>query len=559
MTKKQENLEWFDTFYQNNAYSGLQERPIAYFCAEYGISQKMPIYAGGLGILAGDVMKEAGDRKIPMVGIGLYYYEGYVCNTSEMSNTCSTKDPESVGLKAVLNDKQEPLKISIPFCDATLTIKAWEWKCGDNSVYFLDTNVDENSKKDRQITNRLYTSDKEMRLKQEIVLGIGGLRLLETLGIHPSVYHLNEGHSAFLMFELIHHEMKERKISFDQAKQYAKRRAVFTNHTLVAAGNEVYSNDLVTLLLSAYAAEIGVPTKELVELGLVQESSTFSMTMLPLRMAGIINAVSKLHAIKAKDIWTSHPMIGITNGIHIPSWDHIKKDTDTKGGLFAIHQEKKKELLAYIKEKTGEEWNENHLLVGWARRFVQYKRPMALLEDPEGFKRMAENKDKPVRVVYAGRPHPDDVKGNEMRDKLKELIAGPLKGLVVYLPNYDIDVAQKLISGCDLWINTPIVGFEACGTSGMKAALNGVLPWSTKDGWIAEVELAQVGWEISDTNITKNILETCQNTIVPLYYERNEHNVPVTWENYMKNAREKILGDFSATRMIKEYIEMLYS
>ncbi|MCH7783254.1 aspartate carbamoyltransferase catalytic subunit [candidate division KSB1 bacterium] len=225
-----------------------------------------------------------------------------------------------------------------------MVAQAWEIKIGDNSVYMLDTNLEENTASDRAITNRLYVDDKETRLKQEMILGIGGQRLLEALGIHPSVYHLNDGHSAFLTLELIHHQMKERDLSFDEAKQYARRRVVFTNHTLVPAGNEVYSNDLVSLMLTRYAQEINVPTDKLVKLGLIQESSKFSMTMLPLRTAGIINAVSKLHSKKAREIWRDHPMIGITNGVHVDTWDMIKKNLPKPGSLWQLHQKRKKEL-----------------------------------------------------------------------------------------------------------------------------------------------------------------------------------------------------------------------
>jgi len=550
---------WFEKFRTTSEYKRLKDRPIAYFCAEYGLEDKLPIFSGGLGILAGDVIKEAMDQKLPMVAVGLYYHRGYICGDKALDlSICEDLPPVQAGLIPVLDSNNKPLIIKVPIQDRDVFVQAWEKKLDRLSLYLLDTDLKENMQADRIITDRLYTDDKELRLKQSMILGIGGLRFLEAMKIHPSIYHINEGHSAMLAFELIYHEMKERHLGFDEAIQFARRRMVFTNHTLVPAGNEVFSNDLAALLLAKYSQVLGVPVSELVKLGLVQESSIFSMTMVSLRLAGIVNAVSKLHAKKAKEIWADHPMVGITNGVHIGTWDMLKSNAEEHGSLWAAHQKRKKELLNFIKKQTGQIWSLDHLLLGWARRIVSYKRPMALVEDLKNFQAIAKSSIRPVKVVMAGQPHPSDEDGIRLFKEIKSLANAELKDILVYLPNYDIEKAKLLVSGCDVWLNTPVLGFEACGTSGMKAALNGVLPFSTKDGWIDEIEMYGKGWLIKSDNVTVDSLATLKKQIVPMYYDCDSHGIPVRWEENMHNCRQMIKKDFCATRMLKEYTETLY-
>lgn len=551
---------WFEEFRATPEYTSMSDRPVAYFCAEYGIQDTLPIFAGGLGILAGDVIKEAGEQKLPMVAIGLYYHRGYICGERELDiQACQDLQPDKAGLEKVVDTEHKPVIVNVPIHDEDVLVQAWKKTIANGvTLFLLDTNLEENTPNNRLITDRLYTSDKETRLKQGIVIGIGGLRFLEALHIHPSMYHINEGHSAMLAFELIYHEMRERHLTFDEAKQFARRRMVFTNHTLVSAGNEVFSNDLVALLLSRYAEVLGVPVSELVKMGLIQESSSFSMTMMSLRMSGIINGVSKLHAKKAKDIWADHPMVGITNGIHIKTWDRVENDSDKVGDLWTSHQLRKKTLLNFIKKQTGTDWSTNHLLVGWARRMVSYKRPLALTEDLKKIQELTGNSKQPLRVVMAGQPHPRDEEGVRMLKEIKSLSKGDLHNVLVYLPQYNIEMAKLLVSGCDVWLNTPVVGYEASGTSGMKAALNGVLPLSTKDGWIDEIEMSGKGWLINSENAAADLMEILEKQIIPLYYNRDSEGVPVLWEQNMRNSRQMILNNFSATRMLREYIETLY-
>jgi starch phosphorylase len=558
-----EDLRWFEAFNGSTPYKRFEERPIAYFCAEYALANEIKTFSGGLGVLAGDMVREAQDRKLPLVAVGLYYHEGYLCEVKETGGKpvefCVSIPPASVGLVLAVDGKGEPLRVRVPIQDKEVLVQAWMWRKDGLTVYLLDTDIEGNDTKDRMITNRLYVADKETRFKQEMVLGIGGLRMLEALNIHPSVYHLNEGHSAFLTLELIQHQMKERRIGFDEAKQFARRRTALTNHTLLPAGNETYSNDLAALHLARYADELGVPVAEMVKLGLVQESSVFSMTMLAFRMSAVINSVSRLHAKKAKEIWTDHPMVAVTNGVHLPTWDRVAKDISAKGAFWKRHQELKAELLATILEKTGRKWGTEELLLGWARRTVKYKRPLAILEDAKRFAAIARNADRPVRIIFSGHPHPSDEDGLKMLASLRAIVDGELSDVAAYLPGYDLESSKRLVSGCDIWLNTPVVGFEACGTSGMKAALNGALPVSTNDGWVAEAELFKVGWLLDDARVGTNALDILEKEIVPTYYARTSDGVPEPWEEYMRNSRDMITNQFSATRMLREYIETLYS
>lgn len=551
-------LSWFSKNRSAPRFKHFASRPIAYFCAEYAIAPNIPTYSGGLGILAGDVAREAADRGVALMAIGLFYREGYACGVDDGIKSCPRVNPEDTGCIPVLDKNGKRLKIKIPIQDEYISVQAWELKQKQNSIFFLDTDCKENKPSDQKITNRLYVADKELRFKQEIVLGIGGLRLLRALDIHPSVYHLNEGHSALLSYELIRHEMQERNLAFDEAIQFARRRLVFTNHTLVPAGNELYSDDLASLLLSKYSEDLNTPVSSLVKLGLVQESSVFSLTMLSLRMAGISNAVSKEHAKRAREIWRDHPMAGITNGIHIPSWDRIKNSEENDESFWLAHQKNKNKLLKYVKKETGQVWQDDDLLVGWARRITSYKRPLSPFADLPGLKQIIKNSKRPVKFIFAGIPHLSDHDGLAMLEKLKLLTREELSGDAVYLNDYNMESSKLLVAGCDVWLNTPIVGMEACGTSGMKAALNGVLPVSTNDGWMAEINPLNVGWLLDSDNVTESFLLTLKENIIPLYCRREAKNMPELWIKNMRHARELVQNEFSATRMLRQYIETLY-
>lgn len=554
------NSAFFKNFNNSPLKKRFEQNPIAYFCAEFALTNDIPIYAGGLGILAGDFIKEASDQSFPVVAVGLYYNDGYetlhkVDQKGYIDQPHVHSRPENYGLTPLVDENQNRVMVTVPIQDGIIKIQAWVWHVGKVPVYLLDTNVEENSPNDRKITDHLYVIDKETRIKQEVVLGIGGARILEKLNINPSLYHMNEGHSGFLALEVIKHEMKNHNVGFNEAKEFSSEKIVFTNHTLVIAGHDVFATDLVSLTLSGYANELGVPVSEIVKQGTIEDTNEFSMTTLCLRLSGKINAVSHIHAKKASEIWPNYSMIPITNGVHLPSWNEIySEDTFWEG-----HLENKRELLQKIELVSGISWPENTFIIGWARRLVSYKRPLALFEDVKRLAAICKNSEKPVRIVFSGTLHPSDTHGVEILGNIRKLLETDLKGLAVYLPGYDIKLAKLMTAGSDVWLNTPIVGFEACGTSGMKAGLNGVLPLSTRDGWMDEVEFLDIGWPLDNDNIANSILDTIEQKVLPLYYNRDENGKPVTWIKNMQNCRKLIMNEYSATRMLSEYIEKFYS
>lgn len=590
--------KWFENFQQSEEYKVLKDRPIAYFCFEFAISEDSPTYAGGLGILAGDMVRECVDQKIPLVAVGLYYHEGYLHHELYSEGTAlkspMKRTPEELGFSEVVDENRKLIKVQIPMEGRKINISAWEKQIGTVRIFMLETDLPENDQSDRKITNRLYIDNKEIRLKQEIVLGIGGLRILEALKIHPLIYHLNEGHSALLAFEIAHHEMREYSKPFMDELERTKHHLVFTNHTLVAAGNDLFPKELITALLADYAKELQIPVQDLIGFGLIPDSSIFSMTNLALRMADHISAVSNLHAEKAKDLWPDFSMVPITNGIHVGTWDKLgksqirnpKSETNEKNqnindqkvsnlensnlgivsnfdirtsDFWSRHQENKRELLAYIKKKTAQVWDENTLLLGWGRRMVGYKRPLALFQQKEKLLHLLKDEKRPVRIIMAGSAHESDTIGADTLEELQRLIVSDFDGYVAYLPNYNMKTAKLMTSGCDIWLNTPVVGFEACGTSGMKACLNGVLPCTTKDGWLADVELFGVGWVLDSDTITESLMQIIEREIIPMYYFKDKEGVPGAWVDNMLHARKMILENYSTTRMLKEYFENLYS
>lgn len=539
--------QWFATFRDTDAYRRLQVRPIAYFCAEYALQSQLRTYAGGLGVLSADIIREASDQHIPFVGVGLLYDQAF------------EGQPEQYGLTLVVDHAYRPITVKVPVQDRHIIVGAYRWQEKSVPIYFLTTDSAENDLRDRSITEQLYPSDKERRFQQEMILGIGGLRMLEALEIHPSVYHLNEGHSAMLALELIRHEMSERSLGFQDALELSRARVAFTNHTLVASGHDVFSNDLVAANIVRYAEELSVPVQTLVRLGLIQESSLFSMTMLSLRLSARINAVSKIHARKAAEIWSDHPMSPITNGIHLPTWDCVKQDQapfTNNSQLWALHQENKKKLLSHVHLTTGLLWPEESLVFGWARRIVGYKRPLAILSNPDRLASMVDDTH-PIRFVFSGNVQPGDEEGETLLKQLVELFSQKLRGKAVMLQNYNLQLAGLLTAGCDVWLNTPVVGAEACGTSSMKAALNGVLPCSTKDGWVDEIESFGIGWILDTDAVNESFCDQLEKNMMPMY-SKQMMGASRDWEQHMRHARELVINEFSCTRVLREYIEKLY-
>lgn len=553
------DILWFNNFLKTKSYQLLQKRPIAYFCAEFAFDDNFPIFAGGLGVLAADFVKEADSLHIPLVAIGIYYNQGYIRKTvDENGQIIEVEKPiniDSIDLIPVKSECGDRIFITVPIENRSVHIQAWKIEIGSVNIYLLDTNMENNSQEDRAITKNLYPADKKNRFQQSMILGIGGQKLLSKLGINPLIYHMNEGHSALLSLELIKSEMKLKQVGFLEAKDTIKKGIVFTNHTLVIAGNDLFDKNLVAPILGKYAdEELQTPLSDILALGKDKNTNMFSMTTFSFSVSVKVNAVSKLHAVNANKIWSHHSLISVTNGINIDRWDELHSSNQ----LWQAHQTNKRKLLSLIKEKTGQIWGENELLLGWARRMVEYKRPLALLENLNRFLTLAKKDHRTIRIVYSGEAHPSDIAGLELIRILRKKIQNELQGVAVYLSNFNLFLASTMVAGCDIWLNTPVVGSEACGTSTMKAALNGALLVSTRDGWIDETDLCGIGWILDNDNLNNSLLDCLERQIVPLYYQKDEDSISKNWLINMKKSRKLILENYSGTRMLREYIEKLY-
>ncbi|EKD79677.1 MAG: hypothetical protein ACD_41C00004G0007 [uncultured bacterium] len=551
----------------------LGQHPLAYMSAEFALDDRLPIYSGGLGVLAGDIVRQADDLELPFVAIGLLYKEGYfkqsITLAGEQKEYYPLLDPADAPIALVVNTEGQRILVKIPMQNREVVVQIWEYCQGDASVYLLDMDIPENDQADRSITRRLYPTDPSIRLLQEMILGIGGVRTLMQLHIHPSIYHLNESHSAFAIFEIAHHYMEEYDMSFADAYDYGRQKIVFTNHTLVPAGNEVFIKAMVTEYLATYAKHLGLPINDMLAKGETPSSESFSLSTLALNMACRMNTVSKLHSVEAKKIWPDKDLPAITNGVHLPTW--VSADLKSQAPdfniadvqnldateLWRIHMMAKHRLIDEVKFQTGRDLKSDVLVMTWARRIADYKQPELLFSDMEKLARLVNN-DQPVQFILAGKAHPGDAVGHShIRNILQAIKQQGLNGHVVFIPNYTIGLSDVLVSGSDVWINTPQRGAEASGTSGMKAGANGVLQCSISDGWVDEIDLAGIGWTLPDQNTAAALYQVIEQDIVPLYYQR-ENNVPLEWVNRMKQTIALIWGQFSAKRMVEEYIDILY-
>lgn len=537
--------DWFEELKKGDHYRAFQKTPVAYFSAEYALDPALPTYAGGLGVLAGDHVREAAARGFPLLAVGLLY--------KKAQSILSARGNPLQNKLTLLKDKSgEEIIITLPLEGREVEVRAWEWKEGEARVYLLDTDLEKNNPQDRKITEELYAEDRDLRLKQEIVLGIGGFRMLARLGHHSSVYHLNEGHSAFLALELVRHEMEHQKVGFREACGFAKKHLVFSNHTLVPAGQEQFVAKKVAELIEHCALEICLSSEEIADLGAVPGNpETFSMTYMSFELSNKSNSVSKLHFKKARAIWPPYNMENVTNGIYIPRWDKVGEGQNISEG----HKQNKKKLLELVKERTGEIFGENDLILAWARRMVSYKQPLLLLDNLEKISEILENSSVPVKIIFSG---PTGENENPFVEEIKRIAREKLKGKLVFVPNYNTEVGELLTSGADVWLNTPAVGNEACGTSGMKAALNGALNLSTKDGWVAEVEEENIGWIAENSQNGDEVREILEKKIIPMYAEHLKNPLNSPWSARMARARNETLKNFSASRMLREYIENFY-
>lgn len=511
------------------------ERPVAYFSMEFAVADELPIYAGGLGVLAGDTLFESSDQGRQFVGVGLFYHRGYlqqhISNTGEQTEGEYDVKAEEVGLEAVVDDEGNAVTVTVPMADRQITIQAWKKMVGATPLLLLDTHHTDNEVDDQHICDQLYAGDKEHRLRQEIVLGIGGVRMLAKLGIQPTHYHLNEAHSAFVVLEVAYGFMgRHKQTSFADALEKVRSLIVFTNHTIVPAGNDGFSEDLISVYLSGYMQQLLIAPNEFLRLGKAVDVAQFSMTQLALRYSNRINAVSRLHSTVARERWPGFDFFPITNGVYLPRWLcgsvgevwPVGAEACTPEQLWRAHVAAKQSLLAEVKLKTQVQLREDVLTVVWARRITSYKRPRALLFEMDRLMRLLHHADKPIQVLFAGKVHPNDEEGKKFIKQMHDMCAGSVcVGRMVFVPNYDIRTAQLMVSGADVWLNTPLRGYEACGTSGMKACLNGVLQMTTRDGWTDDVDWENVGWTLDSEKVSDDIYRLLETDVAAMYYQRS--------------------------------------
>lgn len=576
---------WFSKNYPNNAND-----LIAYFSAEYGIDEIIPIYSGGLGILSGDHLKSASDLGLPFVAVGLLYKNGYFNQKIDGYGTQKTEytniDLDNLPILPVKDENGEELIIDVDFPDRKLYLKIWKIVVGRISLYLMDSDIDKNIAEDRVVTLRLYGGDQEMRIRQEIVLGMAGIKLLKRLGLKPSVYHMNEGHSAFLTLEVIKDAIEEKQVSFEVAKSICSARTVFTTHTPVPAGNDIFPIELMDKYFFNLWPKLGISREDFLRLGMKSSQGLeqgFNMGMLALRIAGKKNGVSKLHGAVSRrlfsDVWPNiapdeSPIDYVTNGIHTCSWlapsmkklfnqylkpywqDNIQDDetwNDIKNipnkELWDTHTDRKKKLFALVKnnittrlKSSGynyEEINEivsklnpNALTIGFARRFATYKRATLIFRDIERLTQLLNNPERPVQLIFAGKAHPADKEGQDLIRYIHEVSMKPqFKGKIFLLENYNIAMSRYLISGVDVWLNNPRRPMEASGTSGQKASVNGVINFSVLDGWWAEGYNQKNGWTIGDNTEYQSYEEQDIADSESLYNTLENKIIPLYYEN----------------------------
>ena len=585
---------WFSKKYPNN-----KNDLIAYFSAEYGLDETVPIYSGGLGILSGDHLKSASDLGIPLVAVGLLYKNGYfhqkIDGYGNQKSIYKDIDLMNMPITPVKDKNGEDLKILLKLPEQNLYLKVWNIKVGRVTLYLLDSDIPENTDENyRNITLRLYGGDQEMRIKQEIVLGMGGVNLLKTLELNPSVYHMNEGHSSFLLLEVMKNIVKEKKVSFPIARDITSSQTVFTTHTPVPAGNDIFPVELVEKYFKGYWTKLGIDKETFLRLGMKPNDSMdngFNMGILALKIAGKKNGVSKLHGAVSRelfgDVWPNiaaneSPITHITNGVHTCSWlaPNIKKlynkyltpywqdsiqiddtwkkiDNIPNNELWNEHMVRKQRLLELVKQnvtanmrsngKSYEEINEiisklnpNALTIGFARRFATYKRATLIFRDLERITQILNNADRPVQLIFAGKAHPADKEGQDLIRYIYEISMKPqFKGKIFILENYNIGIARYLVSGVDVWLNNPRRPMEASGTSGQKASVNGVINFSVLDGWWAEGYNSKNGWTIG-TNDEYDSYEIQDNADSASIYNTLENKIiPIYYDRDKNGVSEK--------------------
>ena len=540
------------------------KQPVAYFCAEFGIDNDLPTYSGGLGVLAGDTINAAADANFPMMGVGILFkgksFIQHITNDGREEKRDSEFDHDTSFLRPT-TIKGKPLLIPIPSESNKVFTKAYQIRLGENTInYFLSTDVDGNPQDWISDMDALYRGGVESLLRQQILLGVGGVKLLSILGIKPSIYHINEGRPSFAVWEIARDTAQEKNISFKDAWEEAQNRIVYTNHTLVSAGNLNFPKESVLYWAKLFVEKnnINVDPEFLISKGLVDNS--FDTTLYSLNISKKQSAVSKVHTKYAKKQWPAFNWITVTNGIHLPRWQDsdFRRSDFSDIELWNLHTLKKRELVDTVVKRTGFGYDPEKLVISWARRLAEYKQPRSIFADLNKLKTIITNHERPVQILFAGNSHSADPNAKSIIEEIIKIFATELAGSAIFIPNYNISLANHLVSGSDLWLNTPKGDLEACGTSGMKAISNGVLNCTVIDGWTHEVSWDRIGWTLNPKSVGESFYEILENEIVPLYYDRNRNGIPEKWINRMRKSID-IANDFSAEKMVEQYQKKLYS
>ncbi len=609
---------WFSRRHPN-----LRDKPVAYFSAEFGLHNSLPIYSGGLGILSGDHCKEASDLGLPLVGVGFMYPQGYfrqrIPSHGWQEAAYQALSFEDTPIRRVILPNGEGLIVSVQIDTRQVLVEVWCVRVGRVQLYLMDTNIEGNAPWDRELTARLYGGDQEMRIQQEVILGVAGVRVLRALNIAPAVWHMNEGHSAFLVLERIR-ELVHSGMSYERAQETVFLSSVFTTHTPVPAGHDTFSFHLMEKYFWHFWDEMGLDRQRFMQLGTETETSqSFNMTVLAMRNAARVNGVSKLHGEVTRQAWSnlwpaqSSPIISITNGVHTPTWisgemdrlldrylgpDWLERHDDPAvwesihdvpdGRLWDVKQGLKRKMFTSIWDRARRRWIEGEadalqltisgmlldpeaLTIGFARRFATYKRATLIFQDLERLKRILLDTHRPVQLIFAGKAHPADEPGKHLIQQIINLARDHTLGArVAFVQDYDMNLARFLVQGVDVWLNNPRRPREASGTSGQKAALNGTPNFSVLDGWWPEAYNGANGWAIGrveqlpdeaaqDRFDVESIYRLLEEEIVPLYYQRDADGVPRGWVQVMKESMLTVGPQFSMRRMLKEYVDLLYA
>jgi starch phosphorylase len=610
-----------------NSFSHIGNQSIAYFSAEFALHQSLPIYAGGLGVLAGDHCKEAGDLGVPLIGIGFMYPQGYfhqhISAEGWQEESYERLNWADAPIEPAMTPDGKPCVTAVPLGDRSVLLAVWRVRIGRVKLYLLDTDLEENAPWDRELSARLYGGDRETRIQQEIILGIGGVRALKALGEHPGAFHLNEGHAGFVVLQRIR-DLIEQGSTFDEALEEIRRTTIFTTHTPVPAGHDAFPFHLVEKHLAGCWGTLGANRDRFLALGSYDNGGgqQFNMTALALRSAGSTNAVSQLHGEVTRAMFApmwpdipeaDRPVKAVTNGVHVPTWiasemvdlfnrylgpDWIERHDDPSmweailsipdEEVWNVRQSLRRYLFTFVRERARQRWMEEHvgiprvvaagtllepdaLTIGFARRFTGYKRPELVFHDAERLARILNASGRPVQIIFAGKSHPaDDIGKHHLQRVYKRALDPMFGGRVAFVDDYDLHVAHFLVQGCDVWLNNPRKPLEASGTSGMKAAINGVPHLSIGDGWWAEGFDGRNGWVIDggvtgdnadavDAADASALYRLLEEEVVPAFYDRDAAQVPHRWIATVKEAIRTVSPRFSARRMVKEYVERMYA